>query len=224
MWVNAVFFPPAFIKFANSKRCRLACLLNSKLAEWGFISTENNPADLCSRGTHANDPKLDYYSHGLEYLRLDESEWPTSRPDVLRRKKKPLSPEEIIANNEVKPVVGEENVPPAETAVSDELGSRDQDVRTDQHTDVQINCLHIDEEMVSIASRDAGYSPLELLAIGATHVEPEWSVEERSEISKEHWCLRVASKPGDWGEKRWRVAMFKRFLIKSAQRLSERKI
>ena len=78
--------------------------------------------------------------------------------------------------------------------------------------------------MVSIARRDAGYSPLELLAIGATHVEPEWSVEERSEISKEHWCLRVASKPGDWGEKRWRVAMFKRFLIKSAQRLSERKI
>merc|ERR1712228_913096 len=48
------------------------------------MGTDQNPADLCSKGIKANDyKKWEFYHKGPSFLLLPTSEWPPARPTKL---------------------------------------------------------------------------------------------------------------------------------------------
>ena len=47
-------------------------------SQWYYVPTDDNPADIGSRGTEASSPKLSTWLYGPGWLKLSENEWPQS--------------------------------------------------------------------------------------------------------------------------------------------------
>ena len=55
----------------------------SKVSEWRYVESENNPADFTSRGIEADEAeKWDIFHFGPKFLYKPESEWP--KTDIYR--------------------------------------------------------------------------------------------------------------------------------------------
>ena len=129
--------------------------------EWKHIPGEHNPADWCSRGLTAGDPRWIPFHSGPDYLREPMENWP-------------ITPTPQKANN---PAAME-------------------------------------------ASREAEFSPLELLTIRVDEAEGEIpSIPPPPSPPPLHWSLEVTKKIEHWDKKVRRVAIFSRFLFLSAKRI-----
>ena len=54
-------------------------------SEWRHVPSLQNPADLCSKGIHANDHKRwSFYHNGPEFLHSDIADWPPIRPTAAK--------------------------------------------------------------------------------------------------------------------------------------------
>ena len=46
--------------------------------DWRYVPSVDNPADDCSRGLEADDPKWRHFLEGPDFLYVNESEWPST--------------------------------------------------------------------------------------------------------------------------------------------------
>merc|ERR1712237_40097 len=82
-------------------------LRSSSLEQWSHVRSENNPADLVSRGIEADDQEsFRFYHQGPDFLSLPESEWPKENWD------KTLTPEDMEEVRVEKEVGAIEKTPP----------------------------------------------------------------------------------------------------------------
>ncbi|KAF6773079.1 hypothetical protein AHF37_07465 [Paragonimus kellicotti] len=74
-WVDSI----VILRFTTLTANRLSAIHQcSSPAQWRYVETSENPADLASRGIRACDErKLDRWFNGPDFLRREESDWPT---------------------------------------------------------------------------------------------------------------------------------------------------
>ena len=63
-----------FTTFIKNRLMKIAEL--TKVDEWRYVPTADNPADDCSRGLDPSDDKWERFFHGPEFLKDDESKSP----------------------------------------------------------------------------------------------------------------------------------------------------
>ena len=158
--------------------------LNSIIAEWNYIGTDYNPADYCSRGLKANDPKWETFMYGPKYLLQDPSTWPTQLPEKPQKGKQQATTPTTTD--------GEDGTP--------------------------------EDEETFVASRDAEFSAIELIAVGATYADTEVQCDRPEDAPTEHWCVSITKKLENWDDKMVRIAIFTKFLTLAAKRIHEKNL